>query len=129
ELQEVRHAHRREARLLDGGEVPAAALHVENVLLLAHDVAAAQLHRGVAPAVEHERGLAPEQARGVDAQSERVRAARRLGVVPEILHEVSTVRDRTAPAPTSFYAVRARSPPKSTPVSQAKSRPSVWSRR
>src|ERR1041384_2743346 len=60
ELAHVAERDRREARGLDRLEVPAAALHVEHVLFLAEQVLLAQLDRGVASAVQHERAIAAE---------------------------------------------------------------------
>src|SRR4029077_17381698 len=77
---------RREAGGLDGLEGPAAALHVEHVLFLAEEVLLAQLDRGVASAVQHERAVAAEQARGVDARAERPGERRRFRVAPEAFH-------------------------------------------
>jgi GNAT superfamily N-acetyltransferase len=74
---------RREAGRLDRLQVPAAALHVEDVVFLAEQVLLAQLDRGVAAAVQHERLVAPEQARGVHARPQRAVEPRGLGVVPQ----------------------------------------------
>src|SRR6202023_1618227 len=78
--------HRGEARLLDGLEVPAAPLDVEDLFLLAEEIAPAQLDRGVAAAVQHQRAVAAEQARGVDPQPEIAAVPAGFGVVPEALH-------------------------------------------
>src|SRR6185503_12949649 len=62
------------------------ALDVEHVLFLAEEVPLAQLDRGVAAAVQDERAVAAEQARGVDPRTERTGELRRVGVAPEALH-------------------------------------------
>jgi hypothetical protein len=86
ELAHIAERDRRETRRLDGLQVPAAALHVEHVLFLAEEVFLAQLDRGIAAAVEHERAVAAEEAGGVDARPERAGELRRLGVAPEAFH-------------------------------------------
>ena len=56
-----------EAGLVDVGQVGAAALHQQDVDLLAEDGGAPGLDRRVPAAVEDEVGVAPEQAGRVDA--------------------------------------------------------------
>ena len=51
QLQQRGHTDGGEARLLDGGQVPARALYVEDLLLLAKQIGLVDLYRGVAPAV------------------------------------------------------------------------------
>jgi hypothetical protein len=82
ELLEVRKPHRGEAGLLDRFEVPAAAFHVQDVLLFAGDETLFHLDRSIAPPVQHERGVAAEELRGVHAQSEVGRVLRGFGVIP-----------------------------------------------
>ena len=77
---------RRKAGRLDRLEVPAAALHVEHVLVLAKEIALAQLDGSIAAAVQDQRFVAAQQARGVDARTERPAESRRLGVAPEAFH-------------------------------------------
>ena len=60
--------HRRQAPRLDVGHVGAGALDGDDIVLLAEIVAKPRLDRGVAAAMQHEKGIAPEQARGVDAE-------------------------------------------------------------
>ena len=55
---------------LDRLEVPAAALDVEEVLVLADEVPRGELDRGVAAAVQHQRLVAAEQARGVNPMAD-----------------------------------------------------------
>ncbi len=85
EAGEVREAHRREPGFGDRGEVPAAALDVEDVLVVADQVALAQLDRRVAAAVQHERAVAAEQARRVAAQRELARLRGGVVVVPAVV--------------------------------------------
>ena len=86
ELEHVVEPDRREARRLDELEVPAAALDVEDVQLVAEAVALGDLHRRVAAAVEDERLVAAEQARGVDARAEIALESDGFRVLPETLH-------------------------------------------
>src|SRR6185369_8591529 len=86
ELADVTERDRGEAGGLDGLEVPAAALHVEHVHFLAEEVLLSKLDRGVASAVQHERAVAAQQARGVDALAERPGELRRFRVAPEAFH-------------------------------------------
>ena len=88
ERHQVVQAHRRKARRLDRLEVPAAALHVEDGLLAPEEVLLVDLHRRVAAAVQHQGLVAPQQARGVHAQSQLARELRRLAVVPQAFHRV-----------------------------------------
>src|SRR6185436_8581431 len=78
--------HRRESARVDRLQVPAAALYVEHLLLVAEQVRLAQLDRRIAAAMQHQRLVAPEQARGVHAWTERAGEASCFGVVPEALH-------------------------------------------
>ncbi len=64
---------------------PPLPFHVEDGLLLADEVALRELHGAVAATVKHERGVAPEQARGVDPQSQIAAKLRGLDVVPQAL--------------------------------------------
>ena len=68
ELMQRGEPHRRQAGRLDRGHVPARALDAEHVGLVAEKIGHAELDRGVAAAVQHERRIAAEQARRVDAQ-------------------------------------------------------------
>ncbi len=86
EALQVREPHRRKARLLDRLQVPAAALHVEQLLHLAQDVLLRHLDRCVAAAVQHQRLVAPQQPGRVAAHAEVAPACRRVLVVPEALH-------------------------------------------
>src|SRR3989344_2821346 len=80
------HAHRREAGGLDELEVPATALHIEQRFLFTEEIFFRDLDRGVAAAVQDQRLVAPEQTRGVDAQSQITREWRGFLVVPEAFH-------------------------------------------
>ncbi len=93
-------AHRGEARLLDGLEVPAAPLDVEDLLLHAEEIAPAQLDRRVAAAVQHQRAVAAQQSRGVDPQPELAAVPAGFGVIPKTLHSRSPAPrlGRLAPA-------------------------------
>ena len=90
--------HRRESGRLDGLQVPAAALDVQDVFVLAEQVLLHQLDRGVAAAVQHQRLVAPEQARGVDAQSSSLWHCADSLVVPEALHVQLAKKARIIPA-------------------------------
>ncbi len=81
--------HRREAAQGDGLEVRAAALHVQDFDFLAEDVLLAQLDRGVAAAMQDERLVASQEARGIDPQRQRPGELRRFRVVPKALHRNS----------------------------------------
>ncbi len=85
--------HRRQPGRLDHGHVGARALDAEHIDLAPHQVGQPQFHRRVAAAVQHETGIAAEQARGVDPQREVARHPpgaiaihHRLGLV---LHEAA----------------------------------------
>src|SRR6185503_1141338 len=62
ELAHVTERNRREACRLYGFQIPAAAFDVEYVLVLAKEILFAELDRGVAAAMQHERFVAAEQA-------------------------------------------------------------------
>ena len=63
---------RREAGPFDTGQIPATSLDVQDVDFGSGDVAAGDLDRGVAAAVQDQSGLAAEQPRPVHAGVERV---------------------------------------------------------
>ena len=86
ELEQMCHAHRREARFLDEFEVLAAALDVEDVLVVADEVALPDFDRRIAAAVQHQRFVASEQARAIDALREIALEPRGFLVVPQTLH-------------------------------------------
>src|SRR5258708_16274803 len=86
EPQHVRKPHRREALRLDRLQVPAAALDVEDRLLLAEEILFADLDRGVAPSVQHQRLVAAEKARRVHAQTEVALELPCFPVAPKTLH-------------------------------------------
>src|SRR5207302_11509353 len=69
-------------------QVPAAAFHVEDRFLLAEQGFLADLHRGVAAAVQHQGLVAAEQPRGVDAQAEVAPELLRFPIAPETLHRL-----------------------------------------
>src|SRR5215210_8070569 len=79
-------SHRGEPGRLDGLQVPPAPLDVEDVLLLAEQIALADLDRRVSPAMEHQRLVPPQQTRGIDPQAEVAFVVRGFVVVPEALH-------------------------------------------
>src|SRR5690606_34210884 len=62
------------------------ALDVQHLFFLAEEVLVAQLDRGVAAAVQHQRAVAAEQARGVDPRTERTGELRHFRVAPEAFH-------------------------------------------
>jgi hypothetical protein len=76
--------HRREAARLDRGEIPAASLDVEDVGLVAVEVVDPELHGGVAASVQHEGGIAPQQARCVGTELEEILGG--LGRAEQALH-------------------------------------------
>ncbi len=76
----------REAGGLDGREIPAAALDVEQLLRVAEEISRGGLDRRVAAAVQHQRRLEPQQVRGVDPEIERSSAAVGFGIVPAAQH-------------------------------------------
>jgi hypothetical protein len=98
QLAETREAHRRMPGRLDRREVPARALHVEDLDGLAERVLRLRLHARVAAAVQDERRIGAEQSRGVRAQREElahsIRAlfhrARGIGVDEPALHEAGS---------------------------------------
>ena len=75
-------------------EIPTAALHAQSVDPVSEKVLPDDLDRGVASAVHDEIGLGADQARGVDAQRQRLAPARRVAVAvlpriavgPAVLH-------------------------------------------
>ncbi len=93
-----------EATRLDGGQVGAAALDEEDLGRVAQELDDARLDAGVAAAVEHQRPLAAEEARGVDPEGEilavlrreTVQSPLRLGRVVARFHLGSISRDRIA---------------------------------
>src|SRR6476646_1349504 len=87
----MREPHRREARLLDRGEIPAAALDVEDVLLVARDHALTHLDGRIAAAVQYQGVVASEQPRRIAAELKVSREARRLRVVPERFHGLAVI--------------------------------------
>ena len=87
----VAERHGGEAGSLDGLEIPAAAFHVEDVLVLAEEILLAQLDRGIAAAVQDQRLVAAQQPRGIDARPERAAELRRFGVAPETFHPAAFV--------------------------------------
>ena len=64
--------HRRQPRRVDRGHVAARALDAQHRVRLASQVRHLGLERGVAAAVQHECGIAPQQPRRVDAQRQRL---------------------------------------------------------
>ena len=93
-------AHGRQSRRLDHRHVGARALDAKHRDLLAEKVGHRRLDRGVAAAVQHELGIAPEQAGGVDARRKvaadalrRIAVDRRLrlAVHPAAFHRASPV--------------------------------------
>lgn len=60
QFQQMRYAHGGESLFLYGFQVPAAALHVEDVFFLPDDVFSPQLDRGIATPVKNE-GMVPAQ--------------------------------------------------------------------
>ena len=88
ERKHMPHADRGESTLFDGLEVPAAALHVENILGLAEDVVLRDLDRRVAAAVQHQLGITAQEARAVDALREVADITGCLVFVPEIVHRL-----------------------------------------
>ncbi len=84
----MRQAHRRKIGFLDRFEVTSAALDVEDVLLVAEDIALADLDRGIAPAVQDQRGVAAEETRSVDPLGKIASKARGFLVVPEASHPI-----------------------------------------
>src|SRR4030095_1261760 len=83
ELEEVLHPHWREPRFFDEFEVPTAALDVEYLFVLANEIALRNLYGGISAAVQHERLIAAEQARSVNAQAEIALERERFGVAPQ----------------------------------------------
>ncbi len=102
---QVREPHRREAGRLDGLEIPAAALDVQDVLVVAQQVALGQLDRGVAAAVQHQRPVGAEQPRRVAAQREVVGTGCGVAVVPAAFHARGSTVVRCRPG--SFMALLA----------------------
>ena len=99
--------HRRQPGGLDHRHVGAGALDAEDVDLAPHQVRHAQLHRGVAAAVQHELRIAAEQPRRVDPQREIARHAARgitcdqrlgLGLHEAALHACSPMTATGMPA-------------------------------
>ena len=99
--------HRRQPGGLDHRHVGARALDAEDIDLAPHQVRHAQLHRGVAAAVQHELRVAAEQARRVDPQREIPRHAARgvtrdqrlgLGLHEAALHACSPMTATGMPA-------------------------------
>ena len=88
QAQHVRQTHGGKSLRLDRLQVPAAALHVEDRLFLAEEVFFADLDRGVAASVQHQRFVAAEQPRGVDAQAEVALEFLRFVIAPETLHRL-----------------------------------------
>src|SRR5262245_12230019 len=86
ELEQVLHPYRREAGFLDEFEVPSAAFDVEDLFVLADEIALRDLCRCIPAAVQHERLIAAEQTRGINAQAEIALELQRLGVAPQALH-------------------------------------------
>src|SRR5262245_1282884 len=82
----MRHAHRCETRFLDELQVPAAALDVQDLFVFADEIDLAQLDRGVAAAMQYERRVSSEQARGVNTLRQVALESGGLGVVPKALH-------------------------------------------
>ena len=86
QLQHMRQPHRREALRLDRLEVPATALDVQHILFFAKDILLADFHRGVATAMQYQRLVAAEQARGVDTGAKFAGPLCGVGIVPKTLH-------------------------------------------
>src|SRR4051794_30811458 len=102
----MREPHRREARLLDRGEIPAAALDVKDVLLVARHHTLTHLDGRIAAAVQYQGVVASEQTRRIDAELKVSREARRFRVVPERFHVSSSDSTRD----TRLRNSRPRSP-------------------
>src|SRR5690606_8458256 len=99
-----RKSYRREAGLLDGFQIPAAAFDVEDVFLLAVAIPLWNFHRSIAAPVQHQRLLAAVQAGGIYAQAEVAGVTRRFLVAPEALHDDSLawrLRIILSPSPRS----------------------------
>jgi hypothetical protein len=62
--------HRRVARRLDRGQIPARALHAQHRDRLAQQAGDGGFHRRVAAAMEHQVGVGAQQAGGIGAQSQ-----------------------------------------------------------
>ena len=88
--QHVVHPHAREVLLLDALEVGPAALHPQHAGGPAAVIALVLLDRRVAPAPDHQGGLGPDQARGVDEEIE-IALALRVGVAPAGVHRALTI--------------------------------------
>ncbi len=84
--QQMVQAHRRKTFAFYAGQVPAAALDVENGLFLAEDVGLADLDRGIAAAVQHQAGILPQQTGGVYPQAQVVTVFPCLLIVPQTFH-------------------------------------------
>ena len=84
--QQMRQAHRREAGRLDELQIPAAALHIQDVFLVAEQIALADLHRGVAPAVQDERLVASKQTRGIHPEPQVVAELGGFRILPQTVH-------------------------------------------
>ena len=104
--KQVVQLHRRKSGRLDSLQVPAAALDVQDVFVLAEQILLHQLDRGVAAAVQYQGLVAPEQARTIDAQVELTRALRRFLVVPEAQHVSLSKKARIIPAmPAQSFSI------------------------
>ena len=68
QLAQSREPHRGQPFRLDRGHVPARTLDAEDFRLVAHQVSGRGLDRGVAAAVQNQRGIATQQTRCIDAQ-------------------------------------------------------------
>ena len=86
--QQMGHAYRRKACFFDEFEVPAAAFDIENFLVIADEIALADFDRRIAAAVQHERLVAAQQTRGIDALRKIAAIFARFAVIPEALHRM-----------------------------------------
>src|SRR5262245_33304777 len=82
ELEEVLHTHRREPGFFDKFEIPTAAFDVKDLFVLADEIAFRDLYGSIPAAVQHERLISAEQARGIDAQAEIALELQCFGVAP-----------------------------------------------
>src|SRR5262249_34398976 len=106
QLAQTIEPHGGKPRRLDRRHVRARAFDAQHRDLLAEEVRHRGLHRGIAAAMQHELGIAADEARGVDAQREiaadavtgiAVDRRLRLAVDPAAFHRRAPSRARKTP--------------------------------
>ena len=85
----MRQANRREARLANRFEIPAAPFDIQDVFFPSAHHPLADLYRCISAAVQDERVIAAEELRGINAQAQLSAILRRVGIIPERFHWLS----------------------------------------